>query len=197
MDWTEQQDADLIRIWLGKENLKANLHLFGGRSYGAVVNHAHALKLGPRPFSDRGVKPFALDVVLAELKKSPGTIPELAERTRLTRSAVCAHVKPKWASKKGAYHVIDWRRRKHGGSYVPVFEFGPGENAPIPEAKTNSELCRDKRNRRRMNTIANGERPRFVNPFAVAAGLMPAPVGTPGRVYQQSMSIKDEELEEA
>jgi len=38
---------------------------------------------------------------------------------------------------------------------------------------------------------------RGVNPFATAAGLVAIPEGMRGRVYQQSMSIRDDDREAA
>lgn len=192
MDWTEQEEADLYRIWFSGENLKKNLHLFGDRSYMTVVSHAHMLEYGPRPHTNRGVVPFARETVLDNLKKfGPGVIPELAERTRLTKQAITKYFKPKFAGPKGDFHIVDWRRRPQGGAYIPVYAFGPGQNAVRPAPRTNAELCRVQNQRNREKRIAAGERPRFVNPFATAAGLVQAPIGKPGRVFQQDMSVDE------
>ncbi|PYE13383.1 hypothetical protein C7410_14738 [Paraburkholderia silvatlantica] len=190
--WTNQETADLIRVWTGKENLKRSLHLFQGRSYKAVIQRAHTLKLGPRPYSDRGVVPFARVAVLRELKKNgPGDIPDLARRTRLTNSIIARYFKPSLGGEEGEFHVTSWNRRPQGGAHVPVYKFGPGENAPNPGRRTTAELCRAKVFRDRAKRMASGERPRFVNPFATAAGLVSAPHGETGRVFKQPMDIDD------
>ncbi|WP_321913549.1 hypothetical protein [Paraburkholderia sp. J11-2] len=187
--WSKQEDADLSAIWAEKGNLKESLYLFEGRSYLALLDRASYLGLGRRPHPDRRGVAFAKAAVLCELeKKGPGSIPELHARTRLSKSVLARHFKPELAGTE--YHVIDWLRRPQGGGFVPVFKFGPGENAVRPTPRTTTEQSRVQRLRDNAKRMVSGDRPKSMNPFAVAAGLVQAPTGTQGRVFAQPMDVE-------
>lgn len=191
--WSSQMEDRLREIWLGDYNLKKHLSEFGDRTYGAVVAHAHSMGLGPRPYSNRGRAHYAYDAALEALKKGRGNVAQIAERAGLSHQGVGMYFKPSLAGLNSDFHIVDWERRPQGGSYIPVYAFGPGENQPKPAAKSNAQLCREKRDRARKERQKQGFRPRFTNPFAVAAGFV-APVQTQsGRVYQQPMDFRDEE----
>lgn len=185
--WTEDQDALLREKWATGENLKRYLPQFGNRAYSSVITHAHRdLKLGPRLKSARGVPAYAWDLIVAELKKAPGTYPDLQRRAGLKSSISRRLLVEANPGPHGKVHIVDWQKRSNGGPAVAVFALGPGKNAPKPAPFTNTEKWQKKVSRKQV----------AADPFAVAAGLVAAPViaSIPkGRVYQQSMSIKDDE----
>ncbi|MGB8422212.1 hypothetical protein [Paraburkholderia sp.] len=189
--WTPEQEALLARIWPTGESLKKYMAELGDRPYSTIVSHAHkVLKLGSRPVSARGRAAYAWPTIEAELKEGPGSASELVKRTGLSMAPVFEHLRKANPGPNGKVHIIVWRKRSEGGDPVAVYAIGPGENAPKPAPFTTAEKWQRK--------IAS--RPVAANPFAVAAGFVTAPVITSiptGRIYQQSMSIKDDEMETA
>jgi hypothetical protein len=69
-----------------------------------------------------------------------------------------------------------------------MWALGNEMDEPKPQPKSMTQACREWRQRQR---IAQGR----MNPFASIAGLVSIPEGQRGRVFQQSMSIEDDELE--
>jgi hypothetical protein len=189
--FTPEQEALLTRIWPTGDSLKRHMAALGNPPYSTIVSHAHkVLNLGSRPKSARGRAAYAWPAIEAELKKDPGTAPELIKRTGLTMAPVCHHLREFNPGPNGRVHICDWRKRSRGGSPIAVYAIGPGENAAKPAPFTNAEKWQKKVSRKRPPA----------DPFAVAAGLVVAPViaSIPkGRVYQLSMSFKDDEMEAA
>lgn len=182
--WTPEQEALLIRIWPTGESLKRYSKELGDRQYSTIVSHAHrVLKLGSRPKSARGVPGFAWEMIADELARHPGTASDLIKRTRLTMAPVYAHLRKANPGPTGLIHVVTWHRRSSGGGPVPVYALGPGKNAPKPDPYTTSEKWHIKKARRGKKS----------NPFATAIGVVPVSLVGTGRVYQQSMSIRDDE----
>jgi hypothetical protein len=181
--FTPEQSALIARIWVNGGSIKPYLAELGDRPYSTVVSHAiKTLHLGPRPKSDRGHKEYAWSVIESELQKEPGTVPEITARTGFVFSTVNKRLCLSNAGESGRVHIIDWRKRSNGGKPVPVYAFGPGENAPMPAPFTASEKARLVRDRKR------GAR----NPFLVAAGFVPPKLTAPtGRVFQQPMDIEE------
>lgn len=179
--WTEEQNALLKRIWPTGENIKRYMPQLGNRGYTTIVSHAKkTLKLGPRPKSARGKLAYAWPTIEAELKKLPGTAPELIKRTGLAMCAVCTHLRESNPGPQGKVHILAWRRRSTGGKPVAVYALGPGENALMPDPFTTAEKWKRELSRRVGS-----------DPFAAAAGLVKAPTGETGRVFQQPMDIDD------
>lgn len=158
--WTPEQEKLLREHWLGGGNLKQHLHLFGDRSYKAIVSHAKKnLGLGRRPRSARGVPAYAWDWIKAELADGgPGTAPELVKRTGLTTAPVCKELKKANPGPDGEVHIVEWRRRSTGGEPVAVYAIGPGQNAEKPANLTVAQ----------KNQIARERKQSRANPFATA-----------------------------
>jgi hypothetical protein len=72
---------------------------------------------------------------------------------------------------------IDSDRTDKQGKLKAVWALGTGKDAPKHKVSRSPK--------------------KEVNPFAAAAGLVTIPEGQRGRVFQQSMSIKDDEMEAA
>jgi hypothetical protein len=172
--FTPEQSALVKRVWLAGGSIKPYLGEMGDKPYTTVVSHAlKTLGLGPRPKSDRGQKEYAWSLIEAALRSSPGTVPEIAQRTRLVFGTINKRLNLANAGPTGKVHVVEWEKRSNGGRPVPTYAWGPGENAPMPAPLTTAE--KNQRAKRRKKA-AN-------NPFASAAGLIAAPKGEPGRVY--------------
>ncbi|MBB5414076.1 hypothetical protein [Paraburkholderia atlantica] len=180
--WSNEEIEIVRNAWLGEGNFKSCLRFLDNRTYAAAATYASKrLGLGPRVHNDRGVKPFAWDLVEAELIKSPGTSGELVKRTGLSESSVAEQIRESNAGPQGRIHIIDWRRRARGGTPHAIYAIGPGENVPMPKPIPYEEkVAANKRRRRANRTCAVSK---AVNPFASAAGLVSAPTGQPGRVY--------------
>jgi hypothetical protein len=162
--WTPEQEEALREYWVKKCNLKNYLHLFGDRSYKAILSHAKKrMKLGPRPQSARGVPAYAWDWIKAELLKSPGTSSDLVMRTGLVTSAVCRNLRD--ARLSGQAHIMEWRKRSNGGRPTPVYAIGPGESAEKPAPFTIREKNQRVRQRKQLKS----------NPFSIAIQQVTTP----------------------
>lgn len=158
--WTEEQEAALRRYWVKPCNLKSYLHLFGDRSYKAVISKAKKrLKLGARPHSARGVPAYSLDCIKEELTRGgPGTCPDICKRTGLTNSSVCKRIASANPGPTGKVHISAWIRKRTGGEPTAVYAIGPGENAEKPIPLTSAEKRALDSARRRAKS----------NPFLIA-----------------------------
>lgn len=183
--WTDDQNDLLRRLWPTGENLKPYLDQFGDRPYNTVISHAHkVLGLGNRPKSARGVPGYAWTMIKEELKKSPGSAPELILRTGLSTAPVCALLKKAKPGPTGEIHIAAWRKRfATGGAPVAVYAFGPGKNAVKPEPFTPNEKWHMKVRRRKAKS----------DPFAAAAGLIRPPLMPTGRIYHHLWDDHDKE----
>lgn len=190
--WSDEEIEIVRAAWLGDGNFKSCLRLLDNRTYAAASTYAkRRLNLGPRPHSDRGVPAYAWDMVMAELKKSPGTSTELIQRTGLSEAAVFKQLRESKPGKRGKTHIVEWRRRSTGGSPLAVYAIGPGENAVKPVPYTTAEKIKATKARRRSNKTCI--QLKSVNPFAAAAGLVIAPAGEVGRIYHHLWDEPEQE----
>ncbi|MEI7296627.1 hypothetical protein WCQ02_31175 [Paraburkholderia tropica] len=174
-DWTEEEDANIRRLWPTGERFKAHMDLFGGRSYFAIMNRAYELGLGKRPNCPRGQSAIAWTLIEREMAKGPSDRRFIAAALTLHPSTVYTQINI--AHKARLIHIVKWNRRSSGGKPTPIYVLGPGEDAPMPDPLTNTEACRIYRTRKQSAR----------NPFAVAAGQVQAPVGSVGRRFVQDM----------
>jgi hypothetical protein len=56
----------------------------------------------------------------------------------------------KWLHKHNEVHIDRWERRHKQGPWHPVYAGGPGPDAQRPAGKTNAEMMRSYRERRRV-----------------------------------------------
>jgi hypothetical protein len=191
-DWSEGQEELLKKVWFGKGSIKASLDLFEGRSYIAVVSHAHQMKLGRRPHPAKGNAAFVWDEIVRAYTGKTATTHEISKKLRLSHTAVVNYLNLRDAGPAGRCHVADWERKPQGGPFTPIYALGPGINAAKPSNKTPEQIKAQKRDYHRRRLVANGGLPRH-NPFAAVAGLVAIPQGQTGRVFQQPMTVKDDE----
>lgn len=181
--WTPEQEQLLRDIWPTGESIKRHIKALGDRSYSTIMSHAKkVLKLGSRPKTARGRVAYAWPTIKAELEKHPGTAPELIKRTGLSMAPVCGHLRKANPGPDGAIHIIGWRKRSTGGKPVAIYAIGPGENVPMPEPFSPAEKWKHRCTRRGVGR----------DPFALAKGHVVAPTTGNGRVYRQSMDVRDD-----
>jgi hypothetical protein len=124
-------------------------------------------------------------------RQSPGwdRVRDLLKVEKLTEQEVADHLEISKARAhqlmslhRGELHIVDWQPPADRGRWSAVWAYGKQPDEPQPF--------------KRWTAAAIAQR--AANPFATAAGLVQPPVSAPvGRIYQQSMSIMDEEQEAA
>jgi hypothetical protein len=180
-EWTPAEDAILREIWSAPRNIKTGLHRLPGRSYDAAKIRATRLGLGIKTAAQSGTRSWVLRAVMKLLSNGAViTTKEIAAITGIDRGSV-QDTLAKWHGiefRVGAWERVD---RNH---LAMKWALGAGEDAPKPSPKTKEECWKAYRERQR---ISKG----IFNPFAAAAGLVSAPEAGQGRVYQQSMNLRD------
>ncbi|MGX6999886.1 hypothetical protein [Caballeronia sp. KNU42] len=189
--WTPEQDALLRDIWVNGGPIKLHAHQFPSHTVGAIVGHAYLMGLGKRPNRRRGIESVCWKLMRQELKNADRACIELAELVNLNRSGVSKHMAARHEAKE--VHICKWKRLKASGKHVPVYRLGAGVDAPKPPPMSNAIKNRKYRDARRVRDLLLGE-PVDYNPFAIAAGAITAPSAATGRIYRQSMSMKDDEV---
>jgi hypothetical protein len=185
--WSGEEDAILAEIYAGNGSIKSQMHRLPGRTYISAKSRAERLHLDHKaPITD-GSLSWIKAAALIELQKGiPLSDATLSRITGATR----AGLKPILKRMHGnGIRVAGWER-SGAYSWLPQFAIGNEPDVPKPAPKDRLQALREFRERQR---IAKGR----INPFSAMTGLIAAPTGQPGRVYRQSMSIRDEELEEA
>lgn len=188
--WTPEQDALLRDIWANGGPIKLHAHQFPSHTVGAIVGHAYLMGLGKRPDRNRGMEPIGWKLMKQELKNADRACQEIAALTKVHKSGISKHMAAH--HKAGDVHICGWKRLKASGKYVPVYRLGAGADAPKPPPLTNIVKNRKYRDARRIKDLLAGE-PVDYNPFAIAAGAITAPPAATGRVYRQSMSIREDD----
>jgi len=190
--WTQEQDDSLRWIWTSAERVKENTHLFGNHSYGAIIQRASYLGLGKRAIAVRQSS-VLWECMKRELKERSWNRFDLAD-------CLGAHPKTVYlllvrACKSNLAYICKWDRRPETNRFVPIYALGNKPDVPKPPLPTHTEKSRLQRKRIRNIKIVACKPIRGVNPFAVAIGLVkPSSIGS-GRVYRQSMSIREDEME--
>jgi len=188
-EWTEQQDADLTRLWSTNERITAHMDLFEGHSYDAVMARAHNLGLGKRPDCPRGQAPIAWPLIERQLKKESAHRYRLADVLRLHPATVSKQLNLHHDAKE--IHVVEWFRRTRTSAPIPVFAYGPGIDVPKPAPLTNAEKQRRIAAHAKQKRILAAEPVRGVNPFATACGTVAAPQGETGRVVRNLVDDRE------
>lgn len=181
--WTPEEDKALRSIYESDESIKAGLHMLPRRSHAAAKARAHRLKLDEKKAvavkALSWLKP-AIQRVLKDGRRM--TSVEIASATGGSRSAVQQIL----AIFHGVeFRIGDWKRTDPchwTGAWALGKEADVPKPAPVSMAVAHRKWLSKKR-------IREGE----FNPFAVAAGLVAAPSAPAGRMFTQSMSIREDE----
>lgn len=189
-NWTPEEDAIVARIWASDRQLKRCLDELPGRTIGAVIRRACNLNLGKRHNAPKGQSPIAWKLIEAELMKEPGDRFDIARRTRIHPTTIHKQIK----RNRDRVHAVGWTHRHNAGPYLPVFAYGPGEDAPLPAKLSKVEIGRRVRERKKVARVRAGETVKVINPFATAAGLTRPKFSVQGRVFKH---LTDDELEQA
>lgn len=180
-EWKPEEDAILREIWFAPRNIKTGLHRLPDRSYDAAKTRAMRLGLGLKVAAQSGTRSWVMRAVAKLLSNGVEmTTKEIAAITGIDRKSV-QDALAQWRGVE--FHVSGWERSDRNHTSMK-WSIGVGEDAPKPMPKTIEECRRNYRERQR---IAKG----IFNPFAAAAGLVLAPDNGGGRVYQQSMNLRD------
>jgi hypothetical protein len=150
--WTVKEEQQLRAAWMSDRPMKEFMHLFGNRSYDAVLIHAHKhMGLGPRPTKVRSRYSAVWDSV--ERLLSTGvhlTARDIAERCKVSQRQVTDLLVARCKGETKVVHVATWRRPGAGWNWVEVWALGDGPDAVRPKAQTSADRNRVKRAHRGM-----------------------------------------------
>ncbi|MFM0630746.1 helix-turn-helix domain-containing protein [Paraburkholderia xenovorans] len=176
-DWLITEIALLRESYATAASCAELMALFPRHTPGSVRRTARMEGLS-RPLA--GVVKFrpGLDRVLKLLESAgPMTSREIGERLGIQYRAV-ENLKQMY---RASFRVAGWEPPPGAGKWAPKWGLANGmPDIPKPFSPKRKKIGR-----------------KMANPFAIASGQVSAPAGTKGRVYQQSMSIRDDELEAA
>lgn len=181
--WTPEED-DIIRAgYTSGTPLKELLKLLPVRSHKGVRDRAARLGL-TGTFNGPMFCTFSWIAEAAKKELSAGTpmtAVALTERVGATKASMYRVLRKLHGN--GAY-IADWEHA--GNGYSAMWALGDLPDSVKPETVSIAQRARI---RRKSQSIKQGR----LNPFAAAAGLVTIPEGQRGRVFQQSMSIRDDE----
>ncbi len=118
----------------------------------------------------------AWDRIATLLKNEELTISQIADRLKMKQSR--AHYL--LTQHQREVHIAGWEPPESKGRWERRWAYGDEPDAAAPFVRH----------------TAAAKTARANNPFMAAAGMVPVPVGQPGRVFKQDMSIRDDEMEE-
>jgi hypothetical protein len=181
--WSAEEDAILREIWLAPRSIKNGLHRLPDRSYHSAKIRAKRLNLGMKPPSERGAQSWVLRAIIAVLGNGVQmTAQQIAVATGADRGSIQLHL----ARLRGVQFRVGGWERINSNHLSMRWALGPGEDAPKPSRKPALESHKAFRERMRIKKAR-------LNPFATAAGFVPAPKSHGGRIYKQSMNVDMEE----
>lgn len=90
--------------------------------------------------------------MIAALIQCPATVQELAEETGLHHLTVAIHVRALYKEK--VIRIGGWDHDSMGRQQIKVWAWGKGEDAPKREPKTNAQIKRRARARRKQREMA-------------------------------------------
>ncbi|WP_175681166.1 ArsR/SmtB family transcription factor [Burkholderia cenocepacia] len=154
--WSEQEEADLRRVWTADGPMKQYVDLFNGRAAEAVLQHGLQIGLGARPNKNAQVgDPNAL-AILRALAHGPMDSLELSAKTGISRRTVMKHLKALHAA--GKVYIARWERFGARGYPARVYAVGKRKDAPQPVARTPGQKFRDRMTHLKDNEPAEYER---------------------------------------
>ena len=129
--WPDEQIALLKQVWANPAPLKTQLHLFPGRTDGALKAMGAALNLPDRRLlnSQRADESSGARIKAA-IQKRPGTYAELAARLSVSQATVRRFI----TKFRADVHIKRYRSRRGEDGYWPaVWAWGACEDAMWPE----------------------------------------------------------------
>ncbi|VWB76481.1 transcriptional regulator [Burkholderia lata] len=150
--WSEQEEADLRRVWVADGPMKLYLDLFNGRRVETVLTHGLQIGLGARPNKNARVADPNASAILRVLTQGPMESLELSAKTGISRRTVMKHLKALHAS--GQVYIERWERFGASGYPARVYAVGKRKDAPRPAARTPGQKFRDRMTRLKDNEPA-------------------------------------------
>lgn len=146
--WTEEEKADLIKVWARPEGLKRYVHLFNGRSIDSLKHKARSMGMPPRSTgpANRGGPNEVLILKLLELR--PMDITEVAVKLGIWERPARFRLNALHAA--GKIHIARYERFSDHGPAARMWALGPGVDAsrPKPIPHTQRQRARVARMRR-------------------------------------------------
>jgi hypothetical protein len=155
--WTTAEERVLREVWSGDKPIKASMHLFPGRSVYSVLLKAGKLGLDKRR-SERSIKyedSLNVSIVRKSLQtEGPATVAQLVERTGVSSTTVYHCIRKYHAAEDKKVYICRWHG--HGsGSRSAVYAWGDGDDVELPKVKTQVDLYRARKLRKRMMADAS------------------------------------------
>ncbi|HDR9093355.1 ArsR family transcriptional regulator [Burkholderia vietnamiensis] len=150
--WSEQEEADLRRVWVADGPMKLYLDLFNGRRVETVLTHGLQIGLGARPNKNARVADPNASAILRVLTQCPMESLELSAKTGISRRTVMKHLKALHAA--GKVYIVRWERFGASGYPARVYAVGKRKDAPRPAARTPGQKFRDRMTRLKDNEPA-------------------------------------------
>jgi hypothetical protein len=183
-EWKLEEDAEVRALWFEPGPLKTLCARVPGRSADAIKMRGKKLGLPTnRGALKRSRFSWVTKVINEELAKGvPLAVFELATLTKASEERINDLLAR--GKKANLYHVVSYVRRSGVGNWAGRWVLGAGKDAEKPKAVPKAAIARKTYAKKRRKA---GQ----VNPFLAAAGMVQPPAGTTGRVYSQSMSLRD------
>ncbi|MBU9403548.1 ArsR/SmtB family transcription factor [Burkholderia multivorans] len=140
--WSEQEEADLRRVWTADGPIKQYLGLFNGRSMHAVLAHGADMGLGERPNRNARAGHPTESAILRVLKLGPMDSLELSAKTGISRRTVMKHLKALHAKRR--VYVSGWERFGASGYPARIYALGNRKDAQRPPARTPGQKWQDR-----------------------------------------------------
>jgi hypothetical protein len=183
--WTGDEIEALRQIRASGKTVKNQLHLLPDRSFLAV---RFAVAKVEETRKKRGQMSWVWPNIVHALEKNPGlTASEIQARLGTGYRQIIDLLVERNQQEDKEVYVSSWKRART--LYVQQWSLGDFEDAVKPSRLTVEEVRA--RKRRRYHEKKGKSR----NPFDAAAGLISPPQAPTGRVYTQSMSIREDEEE--
>jgi hypothetical protein len=155
--WSQEDLANLKKVWASGETIKSQMHLFPGRSPIAVRCAARVHKL---PKKKRGFISWVRPAVLEKLRRAPGlTATELRISIGCSYAAVKQILDMMRVAPKKRVRVSGWRRA--GSLWVECWSLGTAADLPKPPRQSPAD-------RRRIDRVRHQRASNSFNPFATA-----------------------------
>lgn len=186
--WTKSELSTLKSLRKSGKPVKTFLSQFPGRTQYGIEYQMRKLrkKSGPKK---RAAISLVWTMAYSLLRQKPGmTAFEVALKTGFSYRRAIQVLLDNHQSADKCIYISDWERR--GANQIPQWAIGHEKDAPRLPVQTREESRQKSRVRYQKDRIKRGA----YNPFATVCGSF-SNSELRGRVFTQSMSMKDDEME--
>jgi hypothetical protein len=175
-DWLTTEIALLRERYATEPSCAGLMALFPRHTPASVRRTAHLEGLS-RPLAGVVKVRPGLDRMLKVLEQGPLTSRQIAERLGIQHRVV-DNLKGMY---RDSFRIAGWEPPVGPGKWAPKWGLANGmADVQKPFARKGKKVAQ-----------------KVASPFSIASGQVMPPTGSKGRVYRQSMSIRDDELEAA